>query len=130
MQRVTRAGPQSRGIVMNRALLVGINSYPTAPLQGCVDDVQDMAGFLVESCGFLDSDIRLLVDARATTDAIRERLTWLVSGVRPGDRVLFHYSGHGTVLPLRGPSGAITEGRRLWRHGTSGTAHLPPPPTP
>jgi|SRR5882724_5683534 len=68
-----------------------------------------MAEFLVKSCGFLDSEIRLLVDDRATTDAIRERLAWLVNGLRPGDRVLFHYSGHGTIIPLRAPNGAITE---------------------
>ena len=27
---------------MNRALLVGINKYPGQPLNGCVNDVQDM----------------------------------------------------------------------------------------
>jgi hypothetical protein len=51
---------------MNRALLVGINSYPGAPLNGCVNDVTDMANFLVDNCNFTMSDIRLLTDARAT----------------------------------------------------------------
>ena len=94
---------------MNRALLVGINSYPSAPLRGCVNDVVDMAQFLVASCGFTDADIRLLVDDRATTEAIRERLTWLVNGARAGDRLFFHYSGHGTILPLRSSTGNVTE---------------------
>ncbi|MFH1476981.1 MAG: caspase family protein [Verrucomicrobiota bacterium] len=52
---------------MNRALLVGINAYPDAPLRGCVNDVTDMANFLVARRGFAQADIRLLSDRRATT---------------------------------------------------------------
>jgi metacaspase-1 len=92
---------------MNRALLVGINKYPTQPLNGCVNDVQDMADFLVARCGFAMDDIRLLVDNRATKKAIVERLHWLVSGLQKGDRVLFHYSGHGVQLPTRNPQGEV-----------------------
>ncbi|HET7402221.1 MAG TPA: caspase family protein, partial [Usitatibacter sp.] len=33
----------------NRALLVGINAYPGQPLNGCVNDVKDMAGLLVDA---------------------------------------------------------------------------------
>ena len=47
---------------MNKALLVGINNYPTAPLRGCINDVTDMASFLVDKCGFQKGEIRLLVD--------------------------------------------------------------------
>ena len=92
---------------MNRALLVGINKYPDAPLRGCVNDVQDMATLLVERAGFKHKEVRLLVDTRATTTAILERLSWLVGGVREGDRLLFHYSGHGAQLPTRNPSGEV-----------------------
>ena len=37
---------------MNRALLVGINKYPSSPLNGCINDIQDMADFLVGKCKF------------------------------------------------------------------------------
>jgi hypothetical protein len=92
---------------MNRALLIGINKYPSAPLRGCVNDITDMAAFLMVRCGFKKSDIRLLCDTRATTKAILERLEWLVTGIKAGDRVVFHYSGHGVQLPTRNPAGEI-----------------------
>jgi hypothetical protein len=39
--------------------------------------------------------------------AIMERLTWLVKGVKAGDRLLFHFSGHGSQVrdtgsPIKG----------------------------
>jgi len=92
---------------MNRALLVGINAYPGCPLAGCVNDVQHMAEFLVSAHGFQESDIRLLTDARATTGAILDRLAWLVGGVQAGDRILFHYSGHGATFAGRNAAGEV-----------------------
>ncbi|HVP49190.1 MAG TPA: caspase family protein [Bryobacteraceae bacterium] len=93
---------------MNRAFLVGINAYPGNELQGCVNDVTDMADFLVSHCGFDEGDIRLLTDARATTSAILERVNWLLQGVTAGDRIVFHYSGHGAQFPVRGQDGKVT----------------------
>jgi metacaspase-1 len=48
-----------------------------------------------------------LVDERATTLAIKERLGWLINGLKNGDRVLFHYSGHGAQVPTRSLSGEV-----------------------
>jgi hypothetical protein len=93
---------------MNRSLLVGINAYPGNELQGCVNDVTDLAEFLVSHCGFNEEDIRLVTDARATTAAIKERLKWLVDGVKAGDRIVFHYSGHGAQFPIRDQNGTVT----------------------
>src|SRR6516162_11950800 len=92
---------------MNRAFLVGINKYPSQPLKGCVNDVVDMANFLVSKCNFAMEDIRLLVDERATKAAIIERLDWLLKGLKSGDRILFHYSGHGVQLPARNIQGEV-----------------------
>ncbi len=92
---------------MNRALLVGINKYPGSPLQGCVNDISDMAKFLVTKCGFRMDEIRLLTDERATRIAILDRLGWLLRDIRRGDRILFHYSGHGVQLPTRDIHGEV-----------------------
>lgn len=94
---------------MKRALLVGINQYPGQPLNGCVNDVTDMATYLTTQAGFADDDIRLLTDTRATTTGIRDRLAWLVEGAAPGDTLYFHYSGHGTQFPIRDAAGKVVE---------------------
>lgn len=79
-----------------RALCVGINRYPTAPLSGCVADVQAWAG-MFKRVGF--EDPVMLLDERATRAAIVESLSSLVTSSRPGDVIVFQYSGHGTQLP-------------------------------
>ena len=93
---------------MKRALLIGINQYPGQPLNGCVNDITDMADFLVSAQGFVTGDIRLLSDDRATADAIRDRIKWLVAGAAANDTLLLHYSGHGTLFPVRDAQGNVT----------------------
>lgn len=108
---------------MNRALIVGINDYPASPLAGCVNDTTDMAETVLDrrgavndarsmartliGYGFSEDNIRLLTDGRATTDAIRERLEWLIDKAAAGDRLLFHFSGHGAQIATRDYSGEI-----------------------
>jgi metacaspase-1 len=92
---------------MNRALLVGINKYPDAPLDGCVNDIEDMANFLVDQCHYKEKEIRLITDKRATTSAIKVRLAWLTRDLKAGDRIFFHYSGHGAQVPTRNPEGEV-----------------------
>lgn len=94
---------------MDRALLVGINQYgPGFPnLQGCVNDVQDMAQYIVERRGFAAESIRVLTDSRATTQEILSHLIWLTDGAKGGDRLLFHYSGHGAQFVERDAAGGI-----------------------
>jgi hypothetical protein len=93
---------------MNRALLIGINAYPDNELNGCVNDVNDMGDFLVSHSGFDEADIRLVTDSWATTSAIMDRLEWLIKGVKAGDRIVLHYSGHGAQFPVRDNEGNVT----------------------
>lgn len=81
---------------IKRALLVGINTYPSAPLRGCVNDVLAMEELLSNLYGF--HNIRLLTDNEATTDNIRRELNALVDNAVSGDTIYFHYSGHGSQV--------------------------------
>src|SRR5579862_8544655 len=82
-----------------KAFLVGINEYLCGQnLSGCVADVQNMSRLLTDACGFRAADIRLLTDRSATKANLMERLHWLMDGAKPGDVLVFHYSGHGAQI--------------------------------
>lgn len=90
----------------DRALIVGIDAYQRdpriGPLGGAVNDARMMRDFLVERAGYRPEDVKLLLDGAATRAAILEAFeTWLIGGTRPGERVFFHFSGHGTQVPER-----------------------------
>ncbi|MBI3491089.1 MAG: caspase family protein, partial [Acidobacteria bacterium] len=91
-----------------RALLVGINDYPNPAnrLEGCVNDVFLISAALQDS-GFRAEEVRIVLDDRATTANLLERLHWLLDHVpETGERVLF-YSGHGAQIPSYAVSGEV-----------------------
>jgi hypothetical protein len=79
-----------------RALCIGINRYPTAPLAGCVADAQAWAAAFTQ-LGF--EAPALLFDEQATRSAIADHLGALVTSSAPGDVIVFQFAGHGTQLP-------------------------------
>lgn len=94
------AQPTSRKL----ALLVGINAYsPDAvgwsPLNGCVTDVQMQEELLVHRFGFNRHDIVTLIDQQATRSGILTAFNdHLIQQAKPGDVVVFHFSGHGSRI--------------------------------
>lgn len=86
---------------MDKALLVGINAYRSAPLKGCVNDISMMANLLVTRFRMQKRSIRMLADGRATTKNILRELEWLIDGLKAGDRCVFHFSGHGAQVPTK-----------------------------
>lgn len=91
--------PVNSGGGSDRALLVGINSYPGAPLSGCVNDVKNIKELLLTKYGFKEENIVMLTERDATTQNIKDKLTWLCGAV-PGSRAYLHYSGHGVQVPV------------------------------
>jgi len=88
---------------MRRALLVGIDEYPEAPLAGCVNDARAMAELLrVHQDGSPNFDCRtLLAPGDAITRAhLREGIERLLQ--QQADIALFYFSGHGTENNLGG----------------------------
>ena len=43
----------------------------------------------------------MLANERATTKNILAELEWLVTGLKAGDRCLFHFSGHGVQVTTK-----------------------------
>jgi hypothetical protein len=99
------SGKEKEEDMAKKALLVGINDYapmgPCGPdLRGCVNDVRDMANTL-NALGIVPASprqMRILTDERATRAAILSGITWLISGAKKGDVLVFHYSGHGSYV--------------------------------
>ncbi|MEM9217642.1 MAG: caspase family protein [Cyanobacteria bacterium P01_F01_bin.150] len=84
------------------ALLVGINDYPFVgmDLNGCLTDVDLQYELLVHRYGFNPADIVKISDAerlKPNRDTIIQTFReHLIAQARPGDVVVFHYSGHGS----------------------------------
>lgn len=78
-----------------RALCVGIDRYPTAPLGGCANDAREWRRAF-QQLGF--EEPKLLLDGEATRTAILAELTELLRSSRAGDVVAFQFAGHGTQL--------------------------------
>lgn len=85
------------------ALLIGINQYPklshTPFLKGSVTDVELQRELLTSRFGFRRQDILTLVDEDATRINIETAFTAHLSDqARPGDVVVFHFSGYGCLV--------------------------------
>jgi hypothetical protein len=87
-----------------KALCVGINkfkNYPSAALNGCVNDANDMSSLLKDLLGFADPDIVKLTDAQATKVNIMKNLKSMVDDAKAGklSYLFFSLSSHGTQVP-------------------------------
>lgn len=97
------------------ALLIGIDGYPNAPLNGCVNDIRAVQRFLLDELAVPAEAIQTLlapnsaaeagdpapelgsVAAEPTLSAIVSLLKGVLGRpVVPGERLLIYYSGHGS----------------------------------
>lgn len=84
-----------------RALIVGVSDYaPVAhDLPSARLDIAEWEDLLDRSYGF--TQIRSLVDERATKAAVADGLTWLLARAGTGDQLVFIFCGHGARIPGR-----------------------------
>jgi len=81
------------------ALLVGINQYETQPLEGCLNDIELQRNLLIYRFGFNPKDIYVVADKDATRTGILTAFEEvLIKQAKPGDVVVYHYSGHGSQI--------------------------------
>jgi hypothetical protein len=88
---------------MRRALIVGIDNYPGAPLQGCVNDALRLSRVLSRNFdGSLNFQCDVLTGppADVTRALLRRKVSELFEN--PADVAFFHFSGHGTINGLGG----------------------------
>jgi hypothetical protein len=78
---------------MRKALVVGINNYPSSPLRGCINDASAF-GAIIETHGNGDPNFAVHL---ATDVSTKGKLIELIEKVFYGDSevALFYFSGHG-----------------------------------
>lgn len=88
-----------------KALIVGIDAYPDAPLAGCVSDAEAVAGLLSSHAdGSPNFEVRKITapGQAVTRPVLRQAVEELFAGVGDCDVALFYFSGHGTENDLGG----------------------------
>lgn len=88
---------------MRRALIVGIDAYPGAPLRGCVNDAASLTAVLARNeDGSPNFDCKLITapSAMVTRPFLKESIARLFE--HEADLALFYFSGHGTENNLGG----------------------------
>jgi hypothetical protein len=81
----------------DKALLLGVNNYRhISDLRGCINDVHNVRALLSDVFEFNDDNIRMFTDADVVKENIRREWDWLYEDVQEGDRLVVHFSGHGS----------------------------------
>jgi len=78
------------------ALVIGINAYPTMPLEAAVADARAVSKRLQE----LNFEVTTLLDGDASSQRIRSELGTRLARTAPDDQVLIYFAGHGVTERL------------------------------
>jgi hypothetical protein len=94
----------------DKALLLGINEYAyVSDLRGCENDVRDMSALLQGTYNFKETNVKRLVNDQVTKSAVRDGFNWLADGAVSGDRLVFHFSGHGSYIESANEDESVDE---------------------
>lgn len=100
---------------MKKALVVGINQYPSAPLLGCIQDAAEVARLLeTHEDQTANFSIMLRTDI-ARKNVLKELIADLFAG--RNETALFYFSGHGFINELGGY--LVTPDHRRYDEGIS-----------
>ncbi len=85
---------------MRKALIIGINNYPTSPLRGCINDATAF-GSIIETNGdgSPNIDVRIVTDIQ-TKSELKGQIRELFNG--ESETALLYFSGHGFINDLGG----------------------------
>ena len=83
----------------DKAVSFGINTYKSVNgLRGCVNDTITMRALLTDLLKLPDKNLRTFTNAQVIKAEFKKQLAWLFQGAKPGDRVVLHFSGHGSYI--------------------------------
>lgn len=94
------------------ALIVGVNDCPSfrlpdgsrpRSLRGAETDAEQMAELLIAQGALDKQHVQILLGKQATYHAVKSAFLALIRQLKPGDRFIFQFSGHGTQIPDRPP---------------------------
>jgi Caspase domain len=88
-------------MTMKKALCIGINNYPTAPLHGCINDATAVAELLSKNGDGSNNFSAMLATGIRTESELRSQIIKLFEGDIP-DIALLYFSGHGHVNQFGG----------------------------
>lgn len=80
------------------ALVMGIDDYTNMPLDGAVNDAQDIYNALIKHAADVN-DVTFLTNKKATKPAIQAAWDKMVRDSARGDTLLVTYAGHGSQVP-------------------------------
>lgn len=90
------------------AVCFGINKYGTykgadgndvsADLMGCVNDANSMKDMAVKTFGAKTENVHVVTDGDANVETFVKEWKWLIASAKPGDQVIFSFSGHGARI--------------------------------
>lgn len=99
-EQVPRPMPGAGG--KRKAFICGINYTGSgSQLRGCINDAKCMEYLLKTKFGFQQENILMMTDEvpdplrQPTRMNMWQGFRWLMMDLRPGDSLVFHYSGHG-----------------------------------
>lgn len=95
-----------------RAVCVGVDEYAerTIPrLSGCANDARAVAGALTQHFGFPESDVKLLLNDRATKEGVLRAIDWMLMTASAGDVLVLYVASYGTVMPDRNAPNELDE---------------------
>lgn len=85
---------------MRKALVVGINDYPLAPLKGCINDATAVGSLIeINADGSPNFAVKLAKDVQ-TKSELKSMIAELFKG--HNDTALFYFSGHGFINEIGG----------------------------
>jgi uncharacterized caspase-like protein len=100
---------------MKKALVVGIDNYPSSPLHGCINDASAVQTVLEKhGDGSPNFDVRLLTDV-PTKSELKAAIVELFKG--DSDIALLYFSGHGFLNELGGH--VVTPDHQAYDEGVS-----------